>query len=227
MQVETMRSIEDVAKELAAAHRAADPKTTLVKLFSSLQDNDIRLLEVSSAVPAIREAMPFPICPRPGEPDRARVNRYPSQSRRLARGSKWPASLARRMGHRFREGYLMPVSIRDWSDPFLEQAREDLRAAWAVSAAGGSPSTLCMLIQMVFEKLAKAAYARSGQGVLKTHKAASHLFAMLLRHPTGKNLLTERPNVQQFIIDLENAHPASVNAERKIWGSGSVELRVK
>jgi len=26
----------------------------------------------------------------------------------------------------------MPAVPRDWSDPFLEQAREDLRAAWAI-----------------------------------------------------------------------------------------------
>jgi hypothetical protein len=37
-----------------------------------------------------------------------------------------------------------------------------------------------MLLQMVFEKLAKAAYARSGQIVPRTHRAATHLFAVLL-----------------------------------------------
>ena len=100
----------------------------------------------------------------------------------------------------------MPVP-RDWSDPFLEQAREDLRAAYLVSAAV-CPSTLCMLIQMVFEKLAKATFARQGQVVPMTHQAASRLFPLLLRYPQGQQLLTASPNVQAFVLALENAHPA-------------------
>ena len=63
MLTQTMRPIEEVAKELAAAHRAADPKTTLVKLFSSPQDDEIRLLEISTAVPAIGEVLPYRFAP--------------------------------------------------------------------------------------------------------------------------------------------------------------------
>ncbi len=96
---------------------------------------------------------------------------------------------------------------RAWSDPFLEQAREDLRAAWSVSSEV-SPSTLCMLLQMVFEKLAKAAYARSGYVVPRTHKAATHLFTVLLRHPAGTAILQASPHVQQFVMELEAAQPA-------------------
>src|SRR5438067_1131979 len=107
----------------------------------------------------------------------------------------------------FRERPLMPVTPRDWSDPFLEQAREDLRAAWSIAPHAGA-STLCMLIQMIFEKLAKAAYSRGGQVVPRTHQAASHLFAVLLRHPSGTTLLHASPNVQQFIMELEAAHPS-------------------
>lgn len=101
----------------------------------------------------------------------------------------------------------MPAAPRDWSDPFLEQAREDLKAAWAIPAEA-SPSTLCMLLQMVFEKLAKAAYARSGYVVPRTHQAATHLFAVLLRHPAGAAILQASPNVQQFVMELEAAQPA-------------------
>jgi hypothetical protein len=50
-------------------------------------------------------------------------------------------------------------TARDWADPFLEQARADLRAAQAAYAAQ-CESTFCMLLQMTFEKLAKAAFAR-------------------------------------------------------------------
>ena len=110
----------------------------------------------------------------------------------------------------------MPVTPRDWSDPFLEQAREDLRAAWSIPV-NESPSTLCMLIQMVFEKLAKAAYSRSGLVVPKTHRAASHLFAVLPRHPSGQALLQARPNVQQFIMQLEAAHPSIAGRQVPPW----------
>jgi hypothetical protein len=65
-----------------------------------------------------------------------------------------------------------------------------------------------MLLQMVFEKLAKAAYARSGQVVPKTHQVASHLISVLRRHPQGKELLRTNPNVQQFILELEAAQPS-------------------
>ncbi len=106
---------------------------------------------------------------------------------------------------------------REWADPFLEQAREDLRAAWAVSTAGGSPSTLCMLIQMVFEKLAKAAYARSGQVVPKTHQIVAYLFNILLRDPVGKSLLQDNPNVQQFVEALENAQPSIAGKQAPVW----------
>ena len=51
----------------------------------------------------------------------------------------------------------MPVP-RDWANPFLEQAREDLRAAEAAYNAT-CESTFCMLLQMTYEKLAKAAFA--------------------------------------------------------------------
>ncbi|MEP7120081.1 MAG: hypothetical protein ABJE95_04185 [Byssovorax sp.] len=100
----------------------------------------------------------------------------------------------------------MATTARDWSDPFLEQAREDLKAAWVIPP-DVSPSTLCMLLQMVFEKLAKAAYARSGYAVPHTHQAATHLFAVLLRHPAGTAILQAAPNVRQFVMELEAAQP--------------------
>ena len=111
----------------------------------------------------------------------------------------------------------MPATPRDWADPFLEQAREDLQAAWLLVPSEQCASTLCMLLQMVFEKLAKAAYARGGHAVPRTHSAASHLFAVLQRHPAGKTLLTASPHVQQFVADLENAHPAIAGRQVPPW----------
>jgi hypothetical protein len=50
------------------------------------------------------------------------------------------------------------ASARDWADGYLGQARADLRGAHAVS--GAEPSVLAMLLQMLFEKFAKAALLR-------------------------------------------------------------------
>jgi len=110
----------------------------------------------------------------------------------------------------------MPITPRDWSDPFLHQAREDLVAAWSI-ADTSSASTLCMLLQMVFEKLAKAAYARSGNVVPRTHQAASHLFALLQRHPNGLRLLRASPQVRQFVAELEAANPSVAARQPQPW----------
>lgn len=101
----------------------------------------------------------------------------------------------------------MPAVPRDWSGPFLEQAREDLLAAWALHD-GPSPSTFCMLLQMVFEKLAKAAYARSGAAVPHDHGVAMRLFGVLLRHPAGAKILQAGPSVRAFVLQLEAAQPS-------------------
>ena len=111
----------------------------------------------------------------------------------------------------------MLTSPRDWSEPFLEQAREDLQAAWAVNTAGVSPSTLCMLLQMVFEKLAKAAIARQGLAVPQKHGVAKRLFSLLNRHPSGIKLLQTSPNVESFISQLEDAHPALAGKQNPVW----------
>ena len=98
-----MRTLEDVARELAAAHRAADPATTEIKLFLSPQGDEIRLLEISSSAPTSGEVRPF----RFG-PDHAQQIDYPSvvillsppewhdvQSGRLALPSGWSTASAR------------------------------------------------------------------------------------------------------------------------------------
>jgi HEPN domain-containing protein len=59
-----------------------------------------------------------------------------------------------------------------------EQAQEDLRVAQAAFAAG-CESTFCMLLQMAYEKLAKAAFARQGNPPTRTHDGASRLLLLL------------------------------------------------
>ena len=60
-----VRSIAAVARDLAAAHRKADPQTSVVKLFPSDAGDEIRLLEVTSAVPATGEILPFRFAAQP------------------------------------------------------------------------------------------------------------------------------------------------------------------
>jgi hypothetical protein len=102
----------------------------------------------------------------------------------------------------------MPASPRDWADPFLEQAHEDLSAAWVVYSQQQGPSTLCMLLQMVFEKMGKAAIARSGVVVPRKHQVATRFFDILKRDGRGARFIRNHEGVQQFVAELELAHPA-------------------
>jgi len=64
---------------------------------------------------------------------------------------------------------------RDWADGYLAQARADLAGARLVGAA--EPSVFAMMMQMAFEKFAKAALLRTGAITLESaqasHRAAS------------------------------------------------------
>ncbi len=60
-----MKAILDEAKELAAAHRAADPKTTTIKFFPTATPKHICLLEVTTSAPTTGEVMPFTFPPDP------------------------------------------------------------------------------------------------------------------------------------------------------------------
>jgi HEPN domain-containing protein len=102
----------------------------------------------------------------------------------------------------------MPAA-RDWSDPFLHQAQSDLRAAEAAFEAR-CESTFCMLLQMAFEKLAKAAFARQGNRPTRSHDGASRLLLVLARDPAGPALPGYCGRVLQAIRELENAQPAIV-----------------
>ncbi len=102
----------------------------------------------------------------------------------------------------------MPVP-RDWADPFREQAAEDLRGAQA-SYRAGCASTFCMLLQMAFEKLAKAAFARQGNQPRRSHGAASRLLLLLARAPGGPQLPGYTGPILAAVGELEGAQPAVV-----------------
>jgi hypothetical protein len=80
----------------------------------------------------------------------------------------------------------MPTE-RDWADGFLVQAQADLEAAHVlvtqVSITVASASVFSMLLQMAFEKFAKAALLRSGSmsysDAKSSHKGASRMVAAM------------------------------------------------
>jgi hypothetical protein len=101
---------------------------------------------------------------------------------------------------------------RDWALGYLEQARADLRGMTAMGSV--SPSTLAMLCQMVFEKLAKAALLRQGAApidtVRRSHRAASRLL-LVLRRQRGLFALLGGAKIWEDVLwiveALEASHP--------------------
>lgn len=55
----------ETAKRLAEEHRSRDPKTSKIFLDADPKEYEIRLLEVSSAVPSSGELVPFRFYARP------------------------------------------------------------------------------------------------------------------------------------------------------------------
>lgn len=102
-----------------------------------------------------------------------------------------------------------------WSDAFFAQANEDLAAAKVVFVQ--QPSVFCMLMQMVFEKMAKAVALRTGQAtpssVKKNHAAASRWIATLKRDREKRAILGDPTNqgfntLSTLVQTLENCHPS-------------------
>ncbi|MBK9368812.1 MAG: hypothetical protein IPO67_27390 [Deltaproteobacteria bacterium] len=54
-----MSKAETIARELANAHREADPLTSHILYFPTAQQGEVRLLEVSSELPPLGEAVPY------------------------------------------------------------------------------------------------------------------------------------------------------------------------
>lgn len=106
------------------------------------------------------------------------------------------------------------TSPNSWADAYLAQASADLAAAKRVG--GQVPSVLAMLLQMVFEKMAKAALLRSGQMTVHqahgSHRAASRMVAVLKRNRSmlltlGGGYAHAWKDVLPIVVELERAHP--------------------
>ncbi|MFB6262068.1 MAG: hypothetical protein ABEL76_00395 [Bradymonadaceae bacterium] len=100
---------------------------------------------------------------------------------------------------------------------YFGQAREDLAAAKAVAASGEAPSTFCMLLQMVFEKITKAALLEAG---FWTWEKAASTHVALKSNPGTRLLGTLKRNAKILGIpayrwdylslklrELEDRHP--------------------
>ncbi len=103
---------------------------------------------------------------------------------------------------------------KDWADAHLAQAAEDLTAAKKLG--GRVPSVLAMLLQMVFEKTAKAALLRSSEMTVAkaraSHRSASRMVAVLKRnrsilHKIGGRNAYAWKDVLPVVTELERAHP--------------------
>lgn len=107
-----------------------------------------------------------------------------------------------------------PITLpeRLWSDALLQQARDDLDAAEALAAAKAPASSFAMLLQMVFEKLAKAALARTDVPCFianrTSHVSASRLVSMIKNHNDFLQLRYNWKDVLPLVQALERAHPA-------------------
>jgi hypothetical protein len=104
------------------------------------------------------------------------------------------------------------ATSRDWADAYLAQARADLEAVHLLG--GRAPSVTAMLLQMVFEKFAKAALLRSSAVSLEwartTHAAASRMLLVMQRQrgllaPMGGPQVWQ--DVLSTVVSLERAHP--------------------
>lgn len=102
----------------------------------------------------------------------------------------------------------------EWALGYLEQARADMRGADLVQAE--EPSVLAMLLQMVLEKLGKAALLRSGQitldAVTSSHAAATRMVQLLSRNRRACARLDWQPavlriHVAPIVERLERAQP--------------------
>jgi hypothetical protein len=102
----------------------------------------------------------------------------------------------------------------EWAQALLRQAQEDLTAAQTLANSHGETceSVVCMLIQMTFEKIAKAQLARTDRrafvNVRMSHVAASRLIKTITSHGNHVGLKYKWKDVLPFIKALELAHPA-------------------
>jgi hypothetical protein len=120
------------------------------------------------------------------------------------------------------------LSERLWSSALRHQADEDLLAVELLAGSGGPASVLAMLLQMVFEKLAKAALARTDihafHACRTSHVAASRLISSIKNQAKYTELKYNWGDVLPLVQELERAHPALAKRGPHLeypWEAGS------
>ena len=124
----------------------------------------------------------------------------------------------------------MELRRKQWGLAFLRQARSDLEGAAEVGTA--SPHTLCVLLQMGFEKLGKAYRCRFEDPFdvrrLQTSHKGGYQMVLGLSHgarfhgvPIPSTLQRGAQNHRMLIKALEELQPA--NAKRKSATTGQLE----
>jgi hypothetical protein len=110
---------------------------------------------------------------------------------------------------------MMVASEREWANGYYMQALADMRAARVLQ--GQEPSVLAMLLQMVLEKLSKAALLRGGQISIdearRSHRSASTLVHLIAKSSRvcghlGLVQVTVRNLLAPVVDDLERSHPS-------------------
>ena len=100
-----------------------------------------------------------------------------------------------------------------WCQALRGQADEDLRVAELLGSQEGAPlSVLAMLLQMSFEKIAKAALARADPvsfvAHLRKHRAASVMVAQIRNHRRYAELRYRWKDVLPLVEAIERSNPA-------------------
>lgn len=133
---------------------------------------------------------------------------------------------------------LQPATIRplrsgqEWKVELLRQAKDDLAGAIACRAAGGLTTVECMLLQMAFEKIAKAAIAitpgASFSTTLRSHRAAGKWLPSLRQRFAGSRTVKYPwKAIIPRIRELEESHPAVATAGPHLeypWEAGTCVL---
>lgn len=103
---------------------------------------------------------------------------------------------------------------RLWVTPWSAQIEADLDAADILVKQGIRSSTVCMLLQMVFEKLTKLAYSLGGRSFPNEHQCVDYLIGVLKRSPRYKDVYLPNRAVLAWVKDLEELNPSVVKARR-------------
>jgi hypothetical protein len=206
-------SVEDVAKLLAKEHRKDDSNITEIHWFP--HGSEVQLVEVTSSISDKREVLPFRLTPDPPDVPYPSVIILLSPKDWADRAQlKWPTGFD--LAKLQRVAWAVATEL-EWSEAYREQARADLRGADQAT----EPSVVAMLLQMAYEKVAKAALLRSGMatvpGTQATHAAASSMMAVIAVSTRKCDRLgINRPYFQHQLVPmvraLEDLHPALVRA---------------